>query len=116
MYSSPPNGNREEAAEESGAENVDSDFVVDSESSEDESEGDDYEVVPPIRSERRSKMKHDSTAAPGVTMVSSSQHPKRGRVEVPESTEKTAKQPKLAVPKTQRALPRIKVVVPIAST
>nr|XP_020191627.1 protein IWS1 homolog [Aegilops tauschii subsp. strangulata] len=91
MYSM-PNGEQVQEGMESGGES--GDWKSDDESDEDrEDSSSSEEVDSPPRSERRSKQMHD---------------PVGGR-------EKAAKQPKVVPPKPRKALPKIKVDVPVAS-
>src|SRR4051812_20150191 len=103
MYSAMPNGDHVNAAEESSADSVDSEYAEDNEDGDEESKDSDYEVQPPPRSEQRSKMRQDPAANPGITLASSSGNPKLNRPATPESTEKAAKQPKPSAPKPRKA-------------
>ena len=73
------------------------------------------EVESPPRSERRSKQTHDPAGGRGKAVASSRQAPKRTRTSTPDPTEKAPKQPKVAPVKPRKALPKIKVDVPVAS-
>ena len=84
------------------------------EESEDSSSGKEVES-PPHGGERRSKEKHDPGVVRSRTGPSSSQTPKRARTATPDPTEKASKQPKVTAAKPRKALPKIKVDVPIAS-
>ena len=87
---------------------------------ETEEESEDYisgeEVESPPRDERQSKEKHDPGAARLRAGPSGSRTPKRTRTATPDPAEKMPKQPKVTTTKPRKALPRIKVDVPIAST
>ena len=118
MYSM-PNGEQvleqgqegEASAEESGEwESSDEEEEEESEESDDE-EADDS----PPRSQHRSKQHHDPAGGRGKNVAPSTQTQKRTRTSTPEPTEKVAKQPKVAPPKTRKTLPRIKMDVPVAS-
>ena len=100
----------EDSAEESG------EWESPGEEEEDESEESDKEeeVNSPPRSERRSKQQHDLSGGRGKSMAPSATTQKRTRTSTPEPTEKVAKQPKVAPPKTRKTL-RIKMDVPVAS-
>ena len=88
----------------------------DDEDEEESDESDDEEMVEsPPRLERRSKLLHDPVGGCGKTVAPSTQTQKRTRTSTPEPTEKVAKQPKVAPPKSQETLPRIKMDVPVAS-
>jgi hypothetical protein len=116
MFSPVPNGEQLEDGEVSAGGSVDEDHVDDSEDHEDDSEESEDEVPSPPRNERHSKKNQDLEAVPSKTVASSTRSSKRGRAATPESTEKAAKQPKPDVPKPRKALPRIKIQVPVAST
>ena len=108
------NGEQVQEGEASGGESADW-------KSEDESDDDDddsssgEEVDSPPHSERRSKQMHDPTGGRGKAVASSAQVLKRTRTSTPEPTEKAPKQPKVGPAKTRKALPKIKVDVPVAS-
>ena len=101
----------EASAEESG------DWESSDEEEEEESEeSDDEEAVDSLpRSEHRSKQHHDPAGERGKNMAPSTQTQKHTLTSTPEPTEKVAKQPKVAPPKTRKTLPRIKMDVPVAS-
>ena len=115
MYSPVPNGEQLEEGEVSAGDSVDEGHVDDSEEEEYDSEESDDEVPSPPRHERRTKRNQDPEAVPSKTVASSTRSSKRGQVATPESTEKAAKQPKPDVPKLRKALPCIKIQVPVAS-
>ena len=101
----------EDSAEESGEwESSDEDEEEESEESDDEEEADS-----PPRSECRSKQHHDPVSGRGKSVAPSTHTQKRTRTSTPEPTEKVAKQPKVAPPKTRKTLPRIKMDIPVAS-
>ena len=114
-----PNG--EQALEQGQEEEASMDKSSDWESSdgEEEEEGeesdDEEEVDSPPRSERRSKQHHDPADGRGKSVAPSTHAQKRTRTSTPEPTEKTAKQLKVAPPKTRKTLPRIKMDVLVAS-
>jgi hypothetical protein len=93
---------------------VDGEQVDDIEEGEDESEGSEYEAPSPRRTERRTKANQDPGAAPSRTVASSTRNMKRGRTATPDSAEKVSKRPKPDVPKPRKALPKIKIQVPVA--
>jgi hypothetical protein len=110
MYSM-PNGEQDQEGEASGGESGDEKSnEEDEEESEDSSDGE--EVDSPPRSERRSKQTHDPASIRGKATAQTS---KRTRTSSPVPTEKAAKQLKVAPPKPRKALPRIKINVPVAS-
>lgn len=101
----------EDSAEESG--DCQSPEYDDKEESD---ESDDEEVVEsPPRSERRSKQLEDPAGGRDKTVAPSTQAHKRTRTSTPESTEKVAKQPKVAPLKPRKTLPKIKMDVHVAS-
>ena len=116
MFSPVPNGEQLEDGEVSAGGSVDKDHVNDSEDGDDDTEESEDEVQSPPRTERRSKQNQDPEVVPSRTVASSTRNPKRGRAATPESSEKIAKQPRPDAPKPRKALPRIKITVPVAST
>ncbi|XP_037454645.1 uncharacterized protein LOC119324988 isoform X1 [Triticum dicoccoides] len=111
-----PNGEQEQEheGEASGGESGEwhSDGGEDDES-KDSSSG--VEVDSPPRSERRSKLKHDPTSVCGKVVPPTGQTSKRPRTSSPVPNEKALKHPKVAASKPLKALPKIKVNVPVAS-
>ena len=101
----------DDSAEESG------EWESPGEEEEEESEESDEEeeVDSPPRSERRSKQQQDPAGGRGKNIGPSANTQKRTRTSTPEPTEKVAKQPKVAPPKSRRTLPRIKMDVSVAS-
>ena len=73
------------------------------------------EVDSPPRSKRRSKQQHDPSGGCGKNVAPSTNTQKRTRASTPEPMEKVGKQPKVAPPKAQKTLPRVKMDVPVAS-
>ena len=112
-----PNGEQEQyqEGEESGGESMDwqSDGGEEEEESEDSSSGE--EVESPPRTEKRSKHKHDPASVRGEVARSTRQTSKRTRTSSPVLTEKAPKQQKITEPKPRKALPKIKIDVPVAS-
>ena len=90
-----------------------SDGGEEEEESEDSSSGE--EVESPPRNERRSKNKHDPASIHGKATAQTGQTLKHPRTSSPAPTEKAPKQSKAMPSKPQKALPKIKVAVPIAS-
>nr|XP_020157845.2 uncharacterized protein LOC109743178 [Aegilops tauschii subsp. strangulata] len=101
--------------EESGGKSMDylSDGGEEEEESEDSSSGE--EVESPPCNERRSKNKHDPASIRGKATGQTGQTSKCPRTSSPAPTEKAPKQSKATPSKPRKALPKIKVVVPIAS-
>nr|XP_040243866.1 uncharacterized protein LOC120963320 [Aegilops tauschii subsp. strangulata] len=113
MYSM-PNGEHVHEGEESGGDSGEwnSDGGGDEEN-EDSRSGE--EVDSPPRSERRSKKKQDLASVRGKVVTQSAHTSKRPRTSSPIPTEKAPKQLKVAPSKPRKALPKIKVDVPVAS-
>lgn len=118
MYSPVPNGGRSwhDGGEESAGGSVDTDYADDGEGGDDDSEESEEDVPSPPRTEQRSKQRQDPAALPSKTLASRTRNPKRDRAATSESTEKVAKQPNSAPPKPRKALPRMKIIVSVAST
>ena len=117
MYSPVPNGeqNVEGVGSEDNSASVS--YAEDSDNSDDDSEeSEEVEVLSPSRTEGRSKRRQDPAIDQGRTVESTARSSKRNRTPTPDPTEKVAKQPKVTPAKPRKALPRIKVAVPIAST
>ena len=113
MYSL-PNGDLDQEGEEGTGDVAEWKSEEETEESEDYSSGE--EVESPPRDERRSKEKNDPGAARLQAGPSGSQTPKRTRTATPDPAEKMPKQPKVTTTKPRKALPSIKVDVPIAYT
>ena len=117
MYSPVPNGgqNFEGVGSEGDSDSIS--YVEDSEGSTDDSaESEEVEVVSPPRTEGRFRKRHDPALDRSRTGGSTTRSSKRSQMSTPEPTEKVAKQPKVTTTKPRKALPRIKVDMPIAST
>ena len=117
-----PNGAQAPTEEEEGSggespEEWDSDADDDDEgddSGEEEEEEEEEEVVPP-RSERRSKLVHDPAAERGKGVATVTQSTKRPRTTSPVPTEKAPKQSRVALSKSAKVLPKMKMVIPTIS-
>ena len=109
-----PNGEQEQEGVASRGDSGDwhSDGGGDKES-EDSSIGEEVDSLP--RTERRSKQRRDPASTRGKTTPLTGQPLKRTRTTSPVLTEKAPKQPKVVTSKPRKALPKIKVSVPIAS-
>ena len=115
MYSLVPNVAQNIEGIDSDNNSADVSYADDSEGSDAESEeSEEVEVYSP-RAEGRSKRRQDPAVDQGQTVGSTAKSSKRTRTPTPDPTEKAAKQPKVTTAKPRKALPRIKVVVPIAS-
>ncbi|KAI4996189.1 hypothetical protein ZWY2020_046780, partial [Hordeum vulgare] len=115
LHSPVPNGEQFNLGGESEGGSVDSEYVDDSEESEDASEDSEEEEQSPPHREPQTKQRHDPSAAPNKTIASSRRSVKRDRAVAPDSPEKVAKQPKPDALKLRKALPRMRIVVPVAS-
>ena len=108
-----PNGEQVQEGVESGGESGDWKYEDESHDDDDDSSSG-KEVDSPPHSERRSKQTHDPIGGRGKAVASSAQVLKRTWTSTPEPTEKAPKQPKVVPTTTRKALPKIKVDVPIA--
>ena len=86
-----------------------------SEDEESDDPSDEEEVDSPPRRERRSKLTHNPASARGKATAQTGQSSKRPWTSSPALTEKASKQPKATPSKPPKALPKIKVAIPIAS-
>ena len=115
MYSM-PNGEQEQDPEGEASGGESGEWHSDGEGNEESDDpSDEEEVESPPRRERRSKLTHDPASARDKATVQTGQSSKRPRTSSPAPTEKAPKQFKVVVPKTRKALPRIKIDIPIAS-
>ena len=108
-----PNGEQEQEGEASGGDSGDWHSDGGDKESEDSSSGE--EVDSPPRTERRSKQRQDPASIQSKTTPPTGQPLKRTRASSPVPTEKAPKHPKVVMSKPQKALPKVKVSVPIAS-
>ncbi|XBI10014.1 hypothetical protein VPH35_137418 [Triticum aestivum] len=113
MYSL-PNGEQYQEGVESDGERADFEYADDSEDYNEDS-GSNKEVDSPPQSERCSKQSQDPAGGRGKAVPSSANISKRTRTSTPNPVEKAMKQTKVVPPKPRKALPRIKVAVPVAS-
>ena len=109
-----PNGEQVQEGMESTYESGDWQSPDDNEDDSDDSDNSE-EVDSPPHSKHRPKQSQDPAGGRGKTAPPSTQVQKRTRTSSPEPLEKAAKQPKVALPKTRKALPKIKVDVHVAS-
>ena len=111
-----PNGEQEQdpEGEASGddSEEWDSDGGGDEESDD---LSDEEEVELPPHRERRSKLDQERPSAREKAIAQAGQSSKCPRSSSPTPTEKASKHPKVAEPKLWKALPKIKIDIPIAS-
>ena len=83
------------------------------EESDDPSE--EEEVESPPRRERRSKLDQERPSAREKAIAQTGQSSKRPQTSSPTPTEKASKHPKVAKQKPRKALPKIKIDIPVAS-
>jgi hypothetical protein len=114
MYSM-PNGEQLQEGVECDGDSADYEYADDNEDDSEESSSSE-EVDSPPRSERHSKQSQDPAGGRGKTVPPSTTIQKRTRTSTPEPSEKATKQAKVVPQKTRKALPRIKVAMPVAST
>lgn len=115
MYSPMPNGEQLDAGGESEGSNADSDYAEDRRGAK----------MTWRRVKKRfsllhatsldSKHRQDPASTPSKTLASSTRNVKHDRAATTESVEKVAKQPKLDAPIPRKAVPRMRIVVPVAS-
>ena len=117
-----PNGAQEQTEEEegSGGESQeewesDGDKGEEDAGSDEEEEEEEQEVVEPPRTERRSKLAHDPAVERGKGAVLAGQPTKRPRTTSPAPTEKASKQPRAALTKPAKALPKMRMEIPTVS-
>uniref|UniRef100_A0A8I6XQB6 Uncharacterized protein n=1 Tax=Hordeum vulgare subsp. vulgare TaxID=112509 RepID=A0A8I6XQB6_HORVV len=131
-FSPVSNGNPEEEEEEGSQEgSVESaEYVSDSGESEEEDseeeEEDEEQDSPPPRPEHRSKRRHEpavpsappasSGAPPAAPVVPSVRGTKRARDAAAEPAGQSSRAPKPSGPKPRKALPRMRVAIPVTST
>uniref|UniRef100_A0A8I6XI09 Uncharacterized protein n=1 Tax=Hordeum vulgare subsp. vulgare TaxID=112509 RepID=A0A8I6XI09_HORVV len=131
-FSPVSNGNPEEEEEEGSQEgSVESaEYVSDSGESEEEDseeeEEDEEQDSPPPRPEHQSKRRHEpavpsappalSSAPPVAPVVSSVRGTKRARDAAAEPAGQFSRAPKPSGPKPRKALPRMRVTIPVTST
>ena len=109
-----PNGEQLQEGEESEGGSADWQSGDDSEEGNEDS-GSSEEVDSPPCSERRSKQSHDPAGGRGKIVAPSTKVPKCTRTSTLDPMEKAVKHPKVLPPKPRKALPKIKVDVPVAS-
>ena len=76
---------------------------------------DEEELESPPRRERRSKLDQERPSAHEKVIAQAGQSSKHPRTSSPTPTEKASKHPKVAEPKPRKALPKIKIDIPVAS-
>ena len=115
MYSM-PNEEQEQDPEGEASGGESGEWHSDDEEDEDSDDpSDEEEVDSPPRREKRSKLSHDPASARGKATAQTGQSSKLPWTSSPAPTEKALKQPKATPSKLPKALPKIKVAIPIAS-
>uniref|UniRef100_A0A8I7B6Y6 Uncharacterized protein n=1 Tax=Hordeum vulgare subsp. vulgare TaxID=112509 RepID=A0A8I7B6Y6_HORVV len=131
-FSPVSNGSPEEEEEEGSQDGSmeSAEYVSDSEESEEEDseeeEEDEEQDSPPPRPEHRSKCRHEpaipsappasSSAPPAAPAVPSVRGTKRARDAAAEPAGQSSRAPKPSGPKPRKALPRMRVAIPVTST
>ena len=111
-----PNGEQEQALEGEASGGDSGEWHFDGEEDEESDDSsDEEEVESPPRRERRSKLDQERPSAREKATALAGQSSKRPRISSPTPTEKAPKHPKVAEPKTRKALPKIKIDIPVAS-
>ena len=113
MYSM-PNGEQEQALEGEASGGDSGKWTSDGEGgggSDDSSDGE--EVESPPRRERRTKLDQERPSAREKAIAQAGQSSKRPQTSSPTPNEKASKHPKIAEPKPRKALPKIKIDIPV---
>ena len=115
MYSM-PNGEQEQDLEGEASGGDSGEWHSDGEEDEESDDpSDEEEVESPPRRERRSKLDQERPSAREKAIAQTGQSSKRPRTSSPTPTEKASKHPKVAEQKPRKALPKIKIDIPVAS-
>ena len=115
MYSM-PNGEQEQDPEGEASGGESGEWHSDGEGDrESDDPSDEEEVDSPPRRERRSKLTHDPASARDKATTPTGQSSKHRRTSSLAPTEKAPKQSKVVPQKTRKALPRMKIDIPVAS-
>ena len=115
MYSM-PNGEQEQALEGEASGGNSGEWTSDSEEDEESDDlSDEEEVESPPRRERRSKLDQERPSAHEKAIAQTGQSSKRPRTSSPTPTEKVSKHLKVAAQKPRKALPKIKIYIPVTS-
>ena len=115
MYSM-PNGEQEQDLEGEASGGDSGGWTSDGEGGgESDNSSDEEEVESPPRREGRSKLDQERPSAREKEIAQDGQSSKRPQTTSPTPTEKASKHPKVAEPKLRKALPKIKIDIPIAS-
>ena len=115
MYSM-PNGEQEQDLEGEASGSDSGEWTSDDEGDrESDDPSDEEEVESPPHRERRSKLDQERPSAREKATAQAGQSSKRPRVSSPTPAEKAPKHPKVAELKSRKALPKIKIDIPVAS-
>ena len=115
MYSM-PNGEQGQDLEGEASGGNNGEWTSDGEEDgESEDSSDEEEVESPPRRERRSKLAQERPSVREKATAQAGQSSKRPRISSPTPTEKAPKHPKVVEPKIRKALPKIKIDIPVAS-
>ena len=111
-----PNGEQGQDLEGEASGGDSGEWTSDGEEDEESDDlSDEEEVELPRRRERRSKLDQERPSAREKAIAQAGQSSKRPRTSSPTPTEKASKHPKVAEPKLRKALPKIKIDIPVAS-
>ena len=115
MYSM-PNGEQGQDLEGEASGGDSGEWTSDGEEDgESEDSSDEEEVESPPHRERRSRLAQERPSVHEKATTQAGQSSKRPRISSPTPTEKAPKHPKVAEPKIRKALPKIKIDIPVAS-
>ena len=115
MYSM-PNGEQGQDLEGEASGGDSGEWTSDGEEDgESKDSSDEEEVESPPRRERRSKFSQERPSIREKATAQAGQSSKRPRISSPTPTEKAPKHPKVVEPKIRKALPKIKIDIPVAS-
>ena len=115
MYSM-PNGEQEQDLEGEASGGDSGEWTSDGEGDgESDDPSDEEEVEPPPRRERRSNLDQERLSAREKVIAQAGHSSKHPRTSSPTPTEKSSKHPKVVEQKPRKALPKIKIDIPVAS-
>ena len=114
MYSV-PNGEQEQDLEGEASGGGSGEWHSDGEEDEESDDSSDKEVESPPRRERRSKLDQERPSAHEKVTAQAGQSSKCPRTSSPTPTEKVSKHLKVVAQKPRKALPKIKIDIPVAS-
>ncbi|KAI5016378.1 hypothetical protein ZWY2020_006229 [Hordeum vulgare] len=118
LHSSVPNGNTLDLSEGSMEDSAETEDYVNGseETKEEESEESEEEDLSPSRPEPRTKQRHDPAGTPSKPLATSGRIAKPVRGSSGEPVELPTKVSKPSGPKPWKALPRMRIALPVAST